>query len=264
MAFNLVFGLRMLAMLTLTACAFAQPARAQMIRMDAIPLAKIAPTEPFGRTSSLAPAGPLWIKWQALDEGFTKANQALAQCRADSANCSPALTRLAALVDEALGLEGRQRIGIVNRSVNLAISYTSDERQFGNGANSDVWSSPAVTFASGRGDCEDYAIAKMFALRAAGVAPQDLRLLVTRVPSSGEGHAVLAARNEGEWLILDNRTMTLVNDTSARDLLPLFALDANGVRQYGEPQVTNVASATMPSLSPSPEMYAYEPLWLAM
>lgn len=261
MASYLVFRLRPLAVLTLMTCAFAQPAHAQMIRMDAIPIAKIAPAEPFGRATSFAPAGPLWIKWQALDEGFAKADHALAQCHADSATCSPAIARLAAVVDEALGLEGRQRIGIVNRAINLAIAYTSDERQFGNGADSDVWSGPTVTFASGRGDCEDYAIAKMFALRAAGVPAQDLRLLVARVPSSGEGHAVLAARADGEWLILDNRTMMLVSDTNARDLTPLFALDAHGVRQYGVPQMTTAAAnATLPS----PALYPYEPLWLAM
>jgi hypothetical protein len=104
----------------------------------------------------------------------------------------------------------------------------------------DVWSSPVATFASGRGDCEDYAIAKMFALRAAGIPAEDLQLLVARL-RGGDTHAVLAVRNEGHWIILDNRSMVLVEDHQAHDIMPLFALDAGGVRQFGAPVITVAA-----------------------
>jgi hypothetical protein len=53
----------------------------------------------------------------------------------------------------------------------------SDLAQYG---EIDVWSSPLVTFANGAGDCEDYAIAKFVALRLAGIAPEDLRIVVMR------------------------------------------------------------------------------------
>ncbi|MES1155110.1 MAG: transglutaminase-like cysteine peptidase, partial [Pseudorhodoplanes sp.] len=74
-----------------------------------------------------------------------------------------------------------------------------------------------------RGDCEDYAIAKFVALREAGVADEDLRLLVVRDASLDEYHAVVAARSEDRWLILDNRRMTLM-DTVYSSYSPLFAL----------------------------------------
>jgi predicted transglutaminase-like cysteine proteinase len=245
-----------LAMLML---GIARPAHGQMIRMDGIAMANAArAAEPFGRATSFAPAGPLWIKWQEMDEEFAKADRTLAQCRDDQAACPPAIAPLAALVEEAHPLEGRHRLAVVNRAINLAIAYTSDERQFGNGADSDVWSGPAATFASGRGDCEDYAIAKMFALRAAGVPKEDLRLLVVRVSASREGHALLAARADGQWLILDNRTMLLVDDIHERGVTPMFSLDASGVRQYG------AAEVTMTAAEPPATVYPYEPLWLAM
>ena len=228
---------------TLAALAFVVagwvPAHGQMMRLDAIPMAKIdRDGEPFGRATSFAPAGPVWIT-------------------------------------EASTLEGRHRFAVVNRAINLAVAYTSDERQFGMG---DVWSSPAATFASGRGDCEDYAIAKMFALRASGVAAQDLRLLVARVRGDNDIHAVLAARHDGHWYLLDNRSMVLVEDHNSRDLMPLFAMDAGGVRQFGERVMTVAAKANkpvsqpamMPASAPVPASASagffagIEPSWLAL
>ena len=37
---------------------------------------------------------------------------------------------------------------------------------------------PLETFTTGRGDCEDYTIAKYVALRAAGIAQEDVKLIV--------------------------------------------------------------------------------------
>jgi transglutaminase-like putative cysteine protease len=112
----------------------------------------------------------------------------------------------------------------------------------------DVWSSPMATFASGRGDCEDYAIAKMFALRASGIAAEDLRFVVART-RGGDAHAVLAVRNDSQWIILDNRSMILVEDTQAHDLSPLFALDAAGVREFGGPVIA--VAAKQPEMTPA-------------
>ncbi len=62
----------------------------------------------------------------------------------------------------------------------------------------DRWSAPLVTFASGRGDCEDYAIAKYVALREAGIAEADLRLVISHDSAIGEDHAVVTARVDGK------------------------------------------------------------------
>jgi predicted transglutaminase-like cysteine proteinase len=44
------------------------------------------------------------------------------------------------------------------------------------------------------------------------------------------GHAVVAVRYEQRWLILDNRTMAILNAEDVRDYRPLFALDEHGSR----------------------------------
>jgi predicted transglutaminase-like cysteine proteinase len=253
--------------LVLTCAAFcAAPASAQMMRLDAIPAERITHgAEPFGRSTSFAPAGPLWAKWRGIDDGFAKDEDALSHCRSDKSACSPGMKRLIALIDEARGLTGRRRLAIVNRAINLSIAYTSDMAQFG---TMDVWSSPMATFTSGRGDCEDYAIAKMFTLRAAGIAAEDLRFVVART-RGGDAHAVLAVRNEDQWIVLDNRSMVLVEDRNAQDLSPLFALDAAGVREFGapviavaakQPEMQSTTAVTLTVAGPAPA----DPLDLSM
>ena len=243
------------------------PAYGQMMRMDALAMAKPGvAAEPFGRATSYAPAGPLWIKWRGIDTGLAQDEATIEHCRADEMSCAPAAARLVALIDEARTLTGRQRLAVVNRAVNLSIAYTDDEWQFG---SPDVWSNPVATFTSGRGDCEDYAIAKMFTLRAAGIPAEDLRLVVARL-RDGNHHAVLAARDDGKWLMLDNRSMTLVEDRYSLDLTPLYALETHGVRQFGEQETVVAANTTpapqlpvWPASAPAP-IYPYEPIWLAM
>ena len=44
----------------------------------------------------------------------------------------------------------------------------------------EVWAYPKDA-----GDCEDYAIAKLVALRAAGIAADDLRLVIIRETTTG-------------------------------------------------------------------------------
>ena len=113
--------------------------------------------------------------------------------------------------------EGRARLGEINRAINLAIRPMSDLAQHG---QIDVWTSPLATLARGGGDCEDYAIAKFVALRRAGLAPDDLRIVVLRDTIHGEDHAVAAARLDGRWLTLDNRRMAMVEDADVRNFRP--------------------------------------------
>src|SRR5947207_14354188 len=86
---------------------------------------------------------------------------------------------------------------------------------------------PLITFNTGAGDCEDYAIAKYVALQMGGIPAEDLRIVVVR-ELNGEGHAVASVRLDGHWLILDNQLMTIVEDVNARSYRPRFAIDESG------------------------------------
>lgn len=182
--------------------------------------------EPFGVFAFAVSSGGLRQKWLALKDRFDDDMVQLALCDGDRDNCaSPAALKLLAIVDQARARQGRARLGETNRAVNLAIRAAND-------GTDDVWSSPLATFASGAGDCEDYAIAKLAALRLAGIAPEDLRIIVVRDTRAGEEHAIAAARLDGHWLMLDNRHMAMIEDDAARSYQPLFALYQSAVMKY--------------------------------
>ena len=128
--------------------------------------------EPFGLPTAILLEGGLRDKWLAVQRRLDDELVQIALCDGDREGCvSPSALKLLAIVDAAKGRDGRARLGEVNRAINLAVKATSDLAQYG---QTDVWTSPLATLASGAGDCEDYAIAKFVALRLAGVSPEDL------------------------------------------------------------------------------------------
>ena len=104
------------------------------------------------------------------------------------------------LAAAARGLKGVERLRFVNEAVNETIRYRGDGASQGAG---DHWATATQTFTRGAGDCEDYAIAKMQVLRAAGVEAHDLFLVIGYDRSAG-AHAVLIARLGDQNWVLDN------------------------------------------------------------
>lgn len=188
--------------------------------------------EPFGLFATRLSGGGLLEKWNGVERKLEDEMVQLALCDGDRERCvSPAALQFLAIVDSARAREGRARFGEINRAINLAIKPMSDLAQFG---QIDVWSSPLATFTSGAGDCEDYAIAKLVALRMAGVSSEDIRLVVLRDMLRGEDHAVVLARLEGHWLTLDNRRMAMIEDIDVKNHRPLFLIRDSGVMRYDE------------------------------
>ena len=190
--------------------------------------------EPFGVSTVRARQGLLWTKWRKVRRAIKAEAPALVRCRATASRCSRAAAHFAAIVGDAARRHGRARLELVNQRVNDAIRYVSDEEQW---HRRDRWSAPfdrhhRGSFDTGKGDCEDYAIAKYVALRDAGTPAHDLRLLVVRDTTARSYHAVLAARQDGQWLLLDNRWRRLIPDNEARFFTPLFALNTVGVERF--------------------------------
>jgi predicted transglutaminase-like cysteine proteinase len=150
------------------------------------------------------------------------------RCRRDN-ECPAGAQRLINLSAEGAGRSGRARVGFINRAVDVAISPTSDEEQW---RVPDYWSTPFETLRAGKGDCEDYAIVKYLALLDVGISEADLKIVPMKNVFPSEDHAVVAARVDGEWLILDNRTLTLVRDTNLTRAIPEFVLDQVGVWRF--------------------------------
>jgi predicted transglutaminase-like cysteine proteinase len=126
--------------------------------------------EPFRLSTSTVTAGTVLEKWRDVERRVDDERQALKICEEARASCrSQAALQFLAIVDGARALEGRARLGDVNRAINLKIKPMSDLALYG---AEDVWSPPLVTLAKGAGDCEDYAIAKFVALQEAGVSAE--------------------------------------------------------------------------------------------
>jgi predicted transglutaminase-like cysteine proteinase len=202
---------------------------------DAPPAVREAPAvgpEPFGLFTFRAPDGLLWRKWRGVEAGMVKEQAVLEHCRADAGDCPAHAAQFLRLVNAVGAKSGRDKLDEANRGVNAAIRYVSDLSQHG---EPDRWSTPLATFASAKGDCEDYAIAKYVVLSAAGFPRNDLQLVLVRDRVVHQDHAVLAARLDGRWLLLDNRFSTLMADSEAARFAPLFAIDHQGVHLFATP-----------------------------
>jgi predicted transglutaminase-like cysteine proteinase len=182
----------------------------------------------FSMDSEPMAGGALLEQWRRVQAAITEELEIIAQCRAGK-SCPLTAQRLIDLGREGAGRNERARVGIINRAVDLAVSPVSDETQWG---IADHWSDPFETLHSNSGDCEDYAIVKYAALLVAGFAKDAVKVVLLRNRFPSEDHAVVAVQVDRHWLILDNRTLTLVRDTDMRRVIPQFVLDDQGVRRF--------------------------------
>ena len=111
----------------------------------------------------------------------------------------------------------------------------------------DHWSAPREFMAHG-GDCEDFAIAKYFALRALGMDADRLRIAGVWNKRRGTGHAVLLAVMDGHYWVLDNLTGELLpQEETRRYYIPQYYTNEHSVwrreRVAAEKQASDGAGA---------------------
>jgi len=123
-----------------------------------------------------------------------------------------------------------EQLEAVNRYVNHRVTFEDDQRRFGRG---DVWSTANETLRSGRGDCEDYAIAKYQLLRSAGFADRDLYLVIVRDLVRRADHAVLVARAGGHMFVLDNGSDEVLDSETISDYRPILTFASTGEWTHG-------------------------------
>lgn len=116
----------------------------------------------------------------------------------------------------------------VNRFFNRTVRFVDDIRLW---RQNDYWATPVETLVKGAGDCEDYSIAKYFTLRRLGIPSEKLRITYVKALNYNQAHMVLTyyASPSAEPLVLDN----LINDirpaSQRKDLLPVYAFNAEGL-----------------------------------
>ena len=143
-----------------------------------------------------------------------------------------ALPSLQALLQQGSGGDDEARLEAVNGYFNRRIVFAEDMEVWG---VADYWASPLEALEKGRGDCEDYAIAKYFSLLAMGMPAARLRLVYVRAQIGGDSqaHMVLAyyAQPNAEPLILDNLISSVRPASRRPDLVPVFSFNSEGLWQ---------------------------------
>ncbi len=157
------------------------------------------------------------------------------------------------LIDDSRALGTQDKLRRINEFFNRKIQFVDDIQVWG---QADYWATPIETLAKGKGDCEDFTIAKYFTLRDAGMSNEQLRLIYVKARIGGpasnvtQAHMVLAYYPEpdAEPLILDN-LITDIRPASRRpDLQPIFSFNSQGIwasqNASGVPGATGVGRLT--------------------
>lgn len=137
-----------------------------------------------------------------------------------------------------------QQIKRVNDFWNRRIQFTDDKEAWG---QDDYWATPMESLGHGKGDCEDYAIAKYFTLLSAGMDVSQLRLIYVKAKMGGaitQAHMVLAFYSdpEAEPQILDNLLSEIRPASRRPDLTPVFSFNSQGI--WGGASASGSASST--------------------
>lgn len=122
----------------------------------------------------------------------------------------------------------------VNEFFNRRIEFGTDPEIWG---QSDYWATPMETLARGKGDCEDYVIAKYFTLLNMNIPDTQLRLIYVKARIGGpassiqQAHMVLAyyATPDAEPLLLDNLITEIRPAARRPDLQPIFSFNSQGI-----------------------------------
>ncbi len=146
-------------------------------------------------------------------------------------NLGPARARLIdweELVKSSASLPEAQKLNEVNRFFNRTVRFVDDIQLW---RENDYWATPVEMLVKGAGDCEDYSIAKYFTLRRLGIPSEKLRITYVKALNYNQAHMVLTyySTPSAEPLVLDN----LINDirpaSQRKDLLPVYAFNAEGL-----------------------------------
>jgi predicted transglutaminase-like cysteine proteinase len=121
-----------------------------------------------------------------------------------------------------------EKINQVNHFFNRIITYQDDLELWG---KKDYWASPVETIGRGKGDCEDFAIAKYFTLTSLGVDPNKLRLMYVRQLTVNQPHMVLIYFEDLKKapFVLDNFNPKVLPASKRRDLKPIYSFNAEGL-----------------------------------
>lgn len=173
-------------------------------------------------------------QWQRVVMDYEKERTQLAACLDDSEACRTAYqSTWRQVINAANGKEKFDALTIVNRFFNQW-PYSLDQEIY---EESEYWATP-YEFLTRSGDCEDFAIAKYFALRDLGFAEEDLRIVILFDRSRDIGHAVLTVRYGQDQLVLDSLSDEIFSHRRYDQYQPQFSMNESQRWQHENPADT--------------------------
>ncbi len=131
--------------------------------------------------------------------------------------------------DSLKGSSDFEKLNGVNKFYN-DVRYVSDKTNYG---VSDYWATPYEFLGRDKGDCEDYVIAKYFALQYLGMDVKKLFFFYVKSTKFKEAHMVLAyyEKPSAMPLILDNNNFKVLPANKRKDLTPIYRLQAGQIEK---------------------------------
>lgn len=138
----------------------------------------------------------------------------------------PALAKLPSsagwdkLKKDVQGKPPKEKLKLVNKFFNQW-PYRLDAGNYG---KRDYWASPPE-FLKKSGDCEDYSIAKFYALLELGFSGDTMRIVALKDRIRNIGHAVLVVYTKEAIYVLDNQTNMVLPHTRYKHYVPQYSVN---------------------------------------
>ena len=110
------------------------------------------------------------------------------------------------------------------KAVNNFFNQWPYKTDIANWGPEDYWATPKEFFKKS-GDCEDYAIAKYYALRDLGVPASQMRIVAVMETIRGIGHAVLVVFVDDKAYVLDSLSNLLLQHSRLTNYEPKFSVN---------------------------------------
>lgn len=130
-------------------------------------------------------------------------------------------------LDDVKDATDMEKLKSVNEFYN-AVRYTSDIKLY---KKKDYWATPSEFLGKDAGDCEDYVIAKYFALIYLGIDSKKLFFTYVRSSKFKSPHMVLTyfKTSRSEPLILDNNNRRIFPASKRKDLTPIYNFNGDSL-----------------------------------
>lgn len=184
---------------------------------------------PFARTTFRAADAGLFPKWYAAVTRTDLQLNGVSPASMSDDRAAKVRAVFNRIVERVATQSGFDMLVATNKLIN-AVPYRTDQEVYG---VSDHWATPVEMLAAGGGDCEDHAIAKLAALKQAGVSADKLRLVVGIDTATGKAHAMAVVELDGMAYVLDGRTNRVITWGAAElHFKPLYAAGFHKVWIY--------------------------------